>query len=380
LGIDEVFMRATRKENLAEFIRQEILERIASGRYAAGQKIPSVRALMEEFSVSSQTVQRALRLLQEARAVTAIHGSGVFVNDSTVSATLRLAMIFPEESISREHLDLENWGLSSEVYRGLLAGGVQYDCHLDFRHVSEESDVAVWRSLAAELHGYDGVVFIGQQLSGLRQLLTHCLPVFQVVSLQKKTEGAIPVDYDRDEALRILLRKAAAEGCRTADCITFLEEGFPERNCFYRHRAEQMLQFCAECGLRPLGQTSLIITSEMLPKLPEILLSVQADFLFCNHTYLTRDVFELCRSNQQPVLLGAISSGFTFQGLHPGLVYMRVPMFEIGQGIARCVRRLANGELKDEACKELQDFQAELVIPGEMSRFLAWQTRGAAVS
>ncbi|NMA40817.1 MAG: hypothetical protein GX937_11655, partial [Lentisphaerae bacterium] len=81
--------------------------------------------------------------------------------------------------ISREHLDLENWGLSSEVYRGLLAGGVQYDCHLDFRHVSEESDVAAWRNLAAELHGYDGVVFIGQQLSGLQQLLTHCLPVFQ---------------------------------------------------------------------------------------------------------------------------------------------------------------------------------------------------------
>ena len=57
---------------------------LASGHYAAGRKIPSVRALMEEFSVSSQTVQRALRLLQEARAVTAIHGSGVFVNASIV--------------------------------------------------------------------------------------------------------------------------------------------------------------------------------------------------------------------------------------------------------------------------------------------------------
>jgi DNA-binding transcriptional regulator YhcF (GntR family) len=373
-------MRTKRKENLAERIRQEIVSRIASGHYAAGRKIPSVRALMEEFSVSSQTVQRALRLLQEARVVTAIHGSGVFVNASSVLEPLRLAMIFPEESISREHLDLENWGLSSELYRGLLAGGVQYDCRLEFRHVSEEADAGAWRNLAAELQGYDGVVFVGQQLSGLQQLLSHCLPVFQITNPPAPMEGVIPVTYDHDMALRSLLRKAAAEGCCTADCITWLDERFPVQDRFFLHRAERMLHLCAECGLRPLRQATLTITPETLSKLPEMLLSMQADFLFCNHAYLVRNVFELYRSNRQSVLLGAIGSGFTFQGLHPGMIYMRVPMFETGQGIARCVRRLANGELKDKACKDLQNFQAELVIPDKMPRSLPWQARVAFVS
>ena len=357
-------MRTNRKENLAERIRQEIMARIASGRYAAGGKIPSVRSLMAEFSVSSQTVQRTLRLLQDARVVTAIHGSGVFVNASTVPEPLRLAMIFPEESISREHLDLEGWGLSSELYRGLLAGGVQYDCRLDFRHVSEADGIEVWRNLAAELQGYAGAIFTGRQLSGLQQLLSHCLPVFQVDNPLLIMKGMIPVTYDRDMALRTLLRKAAVEGCRTADCITLQDKRFPVQNRFFLHRAERMLQLCAECGLRPLRQATLTITPETLAKLPEMLLAVQADFLFCNHAYLVRDVFELYRSNRRSVLLGAIGSGFTFQGLHPGMVYMRVPMFETRQGIVRCVRRLTNGEPKDKACKDLQDFQAELVVPG----------------
>jgi len=80
------------------------------------------------------------------------------------------------------------------------------------------------------------------------------------------------------------------------------------------------------------------------------------------------------------MLQGAIGSGFTFQGLHPGMIYMRVPMFETGQGITRCLRRLANGELKDKACKDLQNFQAEVVVPDEMSLSLTRQAGVAFVS
>ncbi len=373
-------METKGKESLAELIRQKIVGRIVSGHYAAGCKIPSVRALMEEFSVSSQTVQRALRLLQEARVVTAIHGSGVFVNEMPSQATMRLAMIFPEESISRENLDLECWGMSSELYRGLLAGGVQYDARLDFRHVSEEADADTWRALAAELHGYDAAIFVGQQLSDLQRLLSHCLPVFQVTNPLFATDGVTIVDYDRDLALRSLLRKAHEEGCRTAACITFQDETYSEQNRHFLQRAKRMLQLCAECGLRPAHQASFIVTPETSSQLPEMLLSNQADFLFCNHAYLVRDVFDLCRNNGNSALLGAIGSGFTFQGLQPGMIYMRVPMFEMGAGIVRCLRKLANGELMDKAATELQKFQAELVIPGETAPSLIRQAEVSFVS
>ena len=370
-------MQTKGKENLAEHIRQKIVERIVSGQYAAGRKIPSVRALMEEFSVSSQTVQRTLRLLQEARTVTAIHGSGVFVNADPAPSILRLAMIFPEESISPEYLDLENWGLNSELHRGLLAGAVQVDARLDFRHVSEEAGVEVWRNLAAELYGYNGVIFAGKQLSGLQQLLSHRLPVFQIISLRKETEGVIAVDYDRDMAMRTLLSKASEQGCRTASCITFQDRQSPEQYHFYLSRAQQMLKLCREYNLQPLHQDPCIITPETYADLENMISGESADFLFCNHSFMTRDVFELCRKNQQSVLLGAIGSGFTFQGLYPGMIYMRVPMFMTGQGIVHCVHRLASGESKDKACEDLQEFQAELVAPDEMSRSL---TRQAGVS
>lgn len=373
-------MQTKGKENLAESIRQKIVERIVSGQYVAGRKIPSVRALMGEFSVSSQTVQRSLRLLQEARAVTAIHGSGVFVNASMAPETLRLAMIFPEESISREHLDLECWGLNSELYRGLLAGGVEYNCRLDFRHVSEEADARVWRNLAAELQGYNGAIFVGQQLSGLQQLLSHCLPVFQITNPLVMMEGVIPVDYDRDLALRSLLHKAVAEGCRTASCITFQDKTSQEQDRCFLYRAERMLQLCSDCGLRTLHPDSLIITPETFSRLPDRILDERADFLFCNHAYLVRDIFDLCRKNQKSVLLGAIGSGFTFQGLYPGMIYMRVPMFETGQGIVRCVHRLASGESMDKACAELLKFQAKFVAPDEMSRSLTRQSVVSFVS
>ncbi len=360
-------MQTKGKENLAESIRQKIVERIVSGQYAAGRKIPSVRALMEEFSVSSQTVQRALRLLQEARAVTAIHGSGVFVNADPARSFLRLAMIFPEESISTEYLDLENWGLNSELHRGLLAGAVQADARLEFRHISEESGAEVWRGLAAELYGYNGVIFAGRQLSGLQQFLSHRLPVFQIISLRKETKGVIAVDYDRDMALRTLLQKASEQGCRTASCFTFQDRQFPEQYHFFLSRATQMLQLCREYNLQPLHQTPLTITPETCADLKSMISGEKADFLFCNHSFMTRDVFDLCRKNHKSVLLGAIGSGFTFQNLYPGMIYMRVPMFEAGQGIVRCVRRLAEGTSMDEACKDLQDFRAELMLSNDFA-------------
>jgi len=129
-----------------------------------------------------------------------------------------------------------------------------------------------------------------------------------------------------------------------------------------------------------LQQASFIVTPETSSQLPEMLLSNQADFLFCNHAYLVRDVFDLCRDNGNPALLGAIGSGFTFQGLHPGMIYMRVPMFEMGTGIVRCLRKLANGELMDKAAMELQKFQAELVIPGETAPSLIRQAEVSFVS
>jgi len=45
-------------------IRQSLTQDIATGRYAAGQRLPSESALVKAFGASRPTVNRALRELQ----------------------------------------------------------------------------------------------------------------------------------------------------------------------------------------------------------------------------------------------------------------------------------------------------------------------------
>lgn len=60
-------------------IKQAILHQIHSGRWQAGQAIPTEMALCEAFGVSRMTVNRALRELSEEKILQRRQGSGTFV-------------------------------------------------------------------------------------------------------------------------------------------------------------------------------------------------------------------------------------------------------------------------------------------------------------
>ena len=60
-----------------EQIADAIAARIASGRYTI--KLPSERALAEEFGVSYITVRHATAILRERGLIVSIHGRGTFV-------------------------------------------------------------------------------------------------------------------------------------------------------------------------------------------------------------------------------------------------------------------------------------------------------------
>ena len=61
---------------LADIFRQ----RIARGIWRSGDKLPSIEALMREFSVSRITVRQAIKLLSSEELVTAQRGKGTIVN------------------------------------------------------------------------------------------------------------------------------------------------------------------------------------------------------------------------------------------------------------------------------------------------------------
>lgn len=74
----------TQRGNLAEIVVAQLSERIDSGLYPPGEKIPSSARLCEEFGVSRTVIREALTSLRVAGRVIARQGAGVYVTDKDV--------------------------------------------------------------------------------------------------------------------------------------------------------------------------------------------------------------------------------------------------------------------------------------------------------
>ena len=80
-------------------IFEKLSREIESGRYKAGQKIPSEAALVTRFGVSRITVGRALKDLQHRGLVDRVAGSGTFVRSAGIAGSrgqLLFGLIIPE--------------------------------------------------------------------------------------------------------------------------------------------------------------------------------------------------------------------------------------------------------------------------------------------
>lgn len=66
---------------ISQQIKEYILEEISSGRWVAGDKVPSEAQLSERFSASRMTVNRAVRELTVEGRLHRIQGLGTFVSD-----------------------------------------------------------------------------------------------------------------------------------------------------------------------------------------------------------------------------------------------------------------------------------------------------------
>ncbi len=71
----------TQRGNLAEIVVAKLSERMDSGLYVPGEKIPSSALLCEEFGVSRTVVREALTSLKVAGRVITRQGAGVYVTE-----------------------------------------------------------------------------------------------------------------------------------------------------------------------------------------------------------------------------------------------------------------------------------------------------------
>ncbi|WP_395111157.1 winged helix-turn-helix domain-containing protein [Actinomadura sp. SCN-SB] len=66
-------------EPLRDQLVAVIRERIGSGEYPRGSKLPTAKELADEFDISARTVTDALAILRESGEVIGVRGRGVFV-------------------------------------------------------------------------------------------------------------------------------------------------------------------------------------------------------------------------------------------------------------------------------------------------------------
>ncbi|MFB9236295.1 GntR family transcriptional regulator [Plantactinospora siamensis] len=64
-------------------IRDDLRARIKAGLLKPGEKIPTTKALMEEYSTTSATVRRAVDSMIESGELVGRQGIGVFVADDS---------------------------------------------------------------------------------------------------------------------------------------------------------------------------------------------------------------------------------------------------------------------------------------------------------
>ncbi|SHE36646.1 transcriptional regulator, GntR family [Seinonella peptonophila] len=67
--------------SLSKQIFQEIADRIQSGYFPGGARLPSIRKLAKELSVSPVTVIQAFTMLEKEKYITRVQGKGTFVNE-----------------------------------------------------------------------------------------------------------------------------------------------------------------------------------------------------------------------------------------------------------------------------------------------------------
>jgi GntR family transcriptional regulator, arabinose operon transcriptional repressor len=71
-------------------IGESIKEKIFSGAYSEGEKLPTVRKLAEYFDTTLVTVSNAMRLLNDGGYIDKIHGKGMFIKNPSIGAVEKI--------------------------------------------------------------------------------------------------------------------------------------------------------------------------------------------------------------------------------------------------------------------------------------------------
>lgn len=116
----EIVLSNSSDKPIYEQIAVQIRDAVAAGELAAGEQLPSIRALAAQLRISAITTKRAYQDLEAQGYVTTIPGKGCFVAEQNLDLLREERLRRVETSLARAVCDARACGLSDDELREML--------------------------------------------------------------------------------------------------------------------------------------------------------------------------------------------------------------------------------------------------------------------
>lgn len=116
----EIVLSNSSDKPIYEQIATQVRDAVAAGELAAGEQLPSIRALAAQLRISAITTKRAYQDLEAQGYVTTIPGKGCFVAEQNLDLLREERLRRVEVSLARAVCDARACGLSDDELREML--------------------------------------------------------------------------------------------------------------------------------------------------------------------------------------------------------------------------------------------------------------------
>ena len=347
------------KTALSVQVSEKLIAGIRSGAMGAGRRIPGIRVLAKRFGTSNSTVIEALNLMERQNYIERIPAKGTFVADD-VSHELslsRLVFPFPESSISQESVGLENWGIVSEFYRGILTEASRLNAEILFHHFEEAKDGIVLSRQLRRMNDFDGGIFAGHQLQDLRNgFIAKNKPcaLLSTSTVRDFPPNIANICGDPDEAFGNIASLLAERGYRKLRILS-------QTRCYANPSDEENNERKIDCVIRAVNAKGIIANRSMIHELKSNDdASVDATFAkFIRGLKSRREAFFSLYTDAVPAVyryaarknlkigedfgIFGYASGITFNNLVPELTFSKLNHFEMGKAACRTIVDAVHG-------------------------------------
>ena len=185
--------------------------KIASGEFPEHSRLPSFRQLATRFGVSQGSVQRCIKDLEEDGLLTAVHGSGVFVQSPPRllygSGTRCIAV-----RLERNPARMQTY--CSLVLHGIQQAMVNRDCllELDYRITLQQQETSSDR--------YDGLILLGTRFGEELPVRSYPYPVVGVEMNRRPDDAISTLALDPFLAAELAVDYFRARGLTRVEVLT----------------------------------------------------------------------------------------------------------------------------------------------------------------